>query len=183
MRRAAALALLLTTVLPVVPAVPAQAQTRGPGTYTIRVLHSDKCLDVQGSSHAQGALIVQNTCDGRPSQRFSISYASRPAGVFFVQTFAGMCWRRTGGEGYPNTTHIPIGQYTCDRRDLEFFGFTTTPGVGGEELRNVSAKGEERLCLHVRGASPADGADLITHLCNLPTGTGQRNDTFVFRSA
>src|SRR5437868_3309847 len=63
----AGLALLMSVFYTIVLAAPA------PGTfYTLKAVHSGKCMDVQATNTADGAKIGQWTCNGNPWQNWSL---------------------------------------------------------------------------------------------------------------
>ncbi|WP_409456652.1 RICIN domain-containing protein [Streptomyces goshikiensis] len=71
-------------------AAPAQADPV-PGNCKIMVAQSGKCLDIRNASAADGAALVRSRCDGRSSQRFTLSTRTGATGQPVIQTYAGNC--------------------------------------------------------------------------------------------
>ncbi|MBI2389879.1 MAG: RICIN domain-containing protein [Deltaproteobacteria bacterium] len=55
------------------PATTVSGSAIAAGDYELRMLHSGKCLDVPGSSGADGTKLQQWTCNGSDAQRFRVS--------------------------------------------------------------------------------------------------------------
>ncbi|MFF8513494.1 RICIN domain-containing protein [Streptomyces sp. NPDC015492] len=176
---AAAAALLTATVT-----APAAAWTPPPfaSTHTVRAAHSDKCLGPQNDSTQAGARIVQQPCDGRPSQKVTLITARGdiPADSFFFRTSAGLCWNVEGALHHQGT---PIIQWPCSKALNEVFtAYGDRHPWAGHVLRTHTTRPKYWNCLHVQDASTADGAALIQHPCNL-SGQGAHNDTFLLTPA
>ncbi|MFI5620542.1 RICIN domain-containing protein [Streptomyces sp. NPDC051567] len=160
---------------PVRPAAPAAAVVE-PGVHTIRALHSGKCLAPQGDSTADDVLIVQQTCDGRPSQRVTVQRIhdqDQKPHLRFV-TDAGKCWNVERNKWNP---WARITQYRCQNRPNEVFDLLTYHPWSGSQI--TPTFNPNVLCLHTYDATTADGAHIIQLACN-PPGSGDRNDTFTF---
>ncbi|MEK9520483.1 RICIN domain-containing protein [Streptomyces venezuelae] len=160
-----------------VAAAPVQAALV-PGGYTITVAHSGKCLDIRNSSPADGAVLVQNRCDGRPSQRFTLSTRTVAPDQAFLQTFAGKCLTRSGN--YNST--VPVTQQPCVNNPVQWLRIRVGHPWPGESILTVDKSGESSFSFHVDQAGTADGAAVITHPAN-GWGQGSRNDTFTFQPA
>jgi len=146
---------------------PAAAGTAAaaPHEYRIAPAHSEKCLDVLGGNTGDDADIVQWTCDGRTSQRFSATLASNDRWMFWSQgtekcltaVFAG----EEGGD---------VVQRTCDGGPAQRW---RVEGQADYGYRIVSAYTD--LCLEVEHASWEDGAEVRQFRCH-----GQDNQRFSF---
>ncbi|MFJ4770857.1 RICIN domain-containing protein [Streptomyces uncialis] len=169
----AAAALALTLTLSSAP-----AQAAAPGQFTMTVVHSGKCLDIQNSSTNNGARLVQNTCDGRESQRFTIGSFTNPADTYFIWTFAGKCIARHAS----SNVLAPVTQENCVYDYAQAFRIYAQHPWPGEVINALDWNGGSAFCFHVEGASRDDGARVITYPCNR-WGTGERNDSFIIRPA
>ncbi|AZK98752.1 RICIN domain-containing protein [Streptomyces tsukubensis] len=174
-----ALAAAVAALLAAVTVPPASAATPPPtaGKYTVRVAHSGKCLGPRDDSTAEGVVIVQQPCDGRPSQKVTLITARGdiPANSFFFRTSTGLCWNVKD-----NIHHVgvPIIQWPCSRAMNEVFtAYGDHHPWDGYILRTHTTRPKYWNCLHIRDASTADDATLIQHPCNLH-GDGILNDTF-----
>ncbi|WUT39987.1 RICIN domain-containing protein [Streptomyces sp. NBC_00690] len=107
-----------------------------PGTYTVTVAHSGKCLDIANASAANGAVLVQNTCNGSPSQRFTVGkYAN--ADTNFIRTFAGKCLTRDPW----SETAVSVTQWGCIHNHSQQLQFTAYHPWQGEAINTLDWKG------------------------------------------
>ncbi|MEU3601247.1 RICIN domain-containing protein [Streptomyces sp. NPDC006798] len=183
--RAAVVLAALTALGPgMVPTAAAETAVRA-GTYTVSVLHSGKCLGPRGNSAADGALIVQQPCDGRPSQRVTlVATGGYEPNTFLFRTASGKCW---DVQGDSKDSYTPIIQHTCHGRWNQWFtphddqhpwtGSVLRTGTGGWTDR------DRWRVLHVYNASTADDTHLIQYAPHNSWGAGAKNDTFLFHPA
>ncbi|MFI1015771.1 RICIN domain-containing protein [Streptomyces sp. NPDC020965] len=182
--RAAACALALTALaaftLAAAPSVGAEPTTapvpravvQGPaeGEYTIRAAHSGKCLGPEDDRREWGILLVQQPCDGRPTQRVYIVRVGEDQGrdYHYVGTSTGWCWGATEGGG-PGGWPIdePVRTVGCrewwQRVGLHFYAMPN-----GTWMISTINSGLQQPCLHVQGGSNNDGAVLLFNVCNRP---------------
>ena len=146
------------------PAMTATATT-DPHEHLIVPVHSEKCLDVLGANPGDDADIVQSTCDGRVSQRFSPTAAGGDTWLISSQA-TGKCFQATpaGHEGGD------VVQRSCDGSPVQRW---RVEGEAAHGYRIVS--GFTGLCLEVAYASPDDGAEVRQFPCH-----GQANQRFSF---
>ncbi|MFE7136102.1 RICIN domain-containing protein [Streptomyces sp. NPDC057638] len=178
-----AAALLLTAA-----AVPAQAAPPLGYTYQIKASHSGLCLDIENTSTARDAALVQQPCDtSRPSQRFLIrqAYSNYPD-AFEVRTFAGLCIARQNSS--QDFHGQKLSQWNCDGPNVhtQLFRFRDGFASGGTgfETHNLNPF-TGRLqpsgsCWDVWGATNAAGASLKTHTYCVPSAG---NHSFVLTRA
>ncbi|MEU3598133.1 RICIN domain-containing protein [Streptomyces sp. NPDC006798] len=153
--------------------------------YTIRAVHSQKCLGTYGNWTGTDVQIVQQPCDGRPSQRFSVKpYTNRYGeSTQIITTGAGLCLGTTEVNVGPGDSkaflYVSLRTQNCGPYGMliEFHPYAGAHGYVIYEY--VPQYGPEGQCLHVAGANTADNAGVIHHPCNWP-GEGQRNDQFAF---
>ncbi|MEW1550384.1 RICIN domain-containing protein [Streptomyces tsukubensis] len=152
-------------------------------TYTVGVLHSGKCAGpVDGAEYA---LIVQQPCDGRASQRVTLVPARgyRP-NTYLFRMDTGKCWEVHNNDKDPYTA---IVQRTCSSGSSQWFDLHDNYHPwGGTVIRTNTGGYTDRdrwRVIHVQGASTADGAQLIQYTPGNWHGTGAKNDTFLFNPA
>ncbi|MGV9314177.1 RICIN domain-containing protein [Streptomyces sp. NPDC003691] len=155
----------------------------GPGTYTISALHSGKCLGPRDG--ADYALIVQQPCDGRTSQRVTLESVDgyRP-NTYLFRLDSGMCWEVHNDDKDPYT---PIVQRPCHGSWNQWFDLHDDwhPWTGSV-IRTSTGGWTDRdrwRVLHVHNASTADNIHLIQYHPHNWHGTGAKNDTFLFHPA
>jgi hypothetical protein len=123
---------------------------------------SGKCLDVTGSSTANGARLQQSSCLGSPNQSFR--FAPTDGGFYeIISTNSGKCLD-VAGQSLSN--NALIDQWDCWGGDNQQFRLVPTGGY-----YQLVVRGSER-CLNVVGASTADGALLQQYACN--SGTNEQ---------
>ena len=119
--------------------------------------HAGMCVDVQGASHADGARLVQNPCNGAPTQQW---IEERVATGFLLRNKAtGKCADAYGGGTADGTAVI---QWACHGGDNQVFNWS------GLRL----AFRHSGRCLDVYGGGLAAGTSLIQWACH--TGSNQR---------
>ncbi|WP_283135352.1 RICIN domain-containing protein [Rhizohabitans arisaemae] len=157
----------------------AHAAAPDEGAYKIKVLHSQKCLDVASSPAGAGATIVQNTCAGKNTQRFTLVKVLDHEPFYRIKTAAGLCWTRDGAE---KTNDLVIRQQTCTTDFRQLFRIHALHKFDDVEYQAVYTTRHPALvdkCLHVYAVDYSDNVDLITYDCNDPS-TGYKNDAFTF---
>ncbi|MEU3598132.1 RICIN domain-containing protein [Streptomyces sp. NPDC006798] len=152
--------------------------------YTIRAVHSQKCLGTYGNWSGTNVQIVQQPCDGRPSQRFYTEWYEDYPGLpyHFIKTNEGFCLGTTQeapvGSGALLYASLRTQHCQTNLAAIQFeFEQWTHPSPGYVIAEHVYGQGAVAQCLHVAGANTADNAGVIYHPCNSPN-TGQRNDEF-----
>ena len=83
-------------------------------TYTITDEHSGLCLDVSGAFTADGAAVIQWTCNGQTNQQFTLNPLTalgNSQDFQLVAVHSGKCVDVTGVSTSPGTL---IHQWTCD---------------------------------------------------------------------
>lgn len=158
-----------------------------PGTATTLIAgHSNLCLSVAGGSRAEGARVVQETCNGSAIQKWTWRAAN--GGSLLVNTQTDKCldlldFRPEDGAA--------IGQWTCNNGDNQIW--RAAQGSGSMTL----ASKQTGKCLDVAGASAQSGAQVFQWACNgqanqswkVPaetgagTGTGTANGTAIGNAA
>jgi hypothetical protein len=118
---------------------------------------SGKCLDVSGSSTANGAKIQQWGCNGTNAQSFTLE--DRGGGAYRVRNASSnKCLDVTDGGTSDGTK---VQQYTCSSSSNQKF---RVEDLGGGYSRLVNTRSSK--CLDVNGASPDDGAQVQIWSCN-----------------
>ena len=158
-------ALTALAVVALFPSVTAGAAMAEPHEYLIVPVHSQKCLDVLDADPGDDADIVQWTCDGRVSQRFSAAPSDDGTWLFWSQA-TGRCLQaapatQEGGD---------VLQRTCDGGTVQRW---RVEGEGAYGYQLVSDHTGQ--CLEVEYASHDDGAEVRQYPCH-----GQANQRFSF---
>ena len=127
-----------------------------PGTYyTLKAVHSGKCMDVQATNTADGAKIGQYTCNGYLWQNWSL--VDKGSGYYnIVSQNSGKCLDVNGASTADGAQLI---QWAC--------------GSGANQQWQLVASGSNYQlkarhsgkCVDVSGASTADGALAIQYTC------------------
>jgi hypothetical protein len=129
--------------------------------------HSGKCLDVQGSSTADGTPIIQYSCGSTLNQRFGLIPVPGTSNLRFSirPSSSGKCMDVSGASTADRT---PIIQHTCNSPltlnqewGLHLEG-ADADGVGFFSLRPRHAIG---MCADVSGGSTANYVPLIQYQC------------------
>jgi hypothetical protein len=158
-----AAALVLPTAASRADAKPAggpTASVQGPSVYTFIIVarHSVKCLEVAGASVADGANVVQRTCDEGLNQQWSFYYVGSDT-YLMVARHSGKCLEVAGASLADGAN---VDQWTCDRdaanQQWRFYY------VGGNSYLAVARHSGK--CLEVSGASMADGANVDQWTCD-----------------
>ncbi|MED7952203.1 RICIN domain-containing protein, partial [Streptomyces sp. BE303] len=81
------------------------------GYVQIMARHSGKCLDVEGASTVDGALVVQNTCTGSQSQQWQVQKVADGSGhVRLIARHSGKCLDVIN---QATTNGAALEQWTC----------------------------------------------------------------------
>ena len=114
------------------------------------------CLEPLGKSAAQGTPIVQNVCDGSPTQNWRLD-ASVSTSKGHVTNGNGMCMDAMGGA----VDGTPVVLWTCNSISNENWQH---PPFTGKLVSRVS--GTSTHCLDVPGGSGQVGLQVWIYRCN-----------------
>ncbi len=143
-----------------------QVTATSDGYYSFASLNSGKCLNVRGSSGADGALTEQMACSGSDSQKWMLvaeqvtsanppSTPALPAGwAQIISKASGKCLDVTG---ISTAALAPMQQWACWGGDNQKFRFTQVSGGYEITARNSG------LQLDVMEQSKDDGAAVIQY--------------------
>ncbi|HEY6991803.1 MAG TPA: RICIN domain-containing protein, partial [Bryobacteraceae bacterium] len=135
-----------------------QVTATSDGYYSFAALNSGKCLNVRGSSGADGALMEQMACSGSDSQKWTLvaePVAAIPAGwAQIISKSSGKC---LDVAGISAAALAPMQQWACWGGDNQKFRFTQVSGGYEITARNSG------LQLDVLGQSKNDGAAVIQY--------------------
>jgi hypothetical protein len=134
------------------------------GTYELRALHSDKCLDVAGAGAGDGVNVQQYVCNGTSAQRFTVSRSAR--GYELKNAASGKCVDVSGASSGDGAN---IHQWSCHGGDNQRVQLAGSNGV--YELR-LAHSGK---CADVDWGSHANGANVAQWPC-----TGYDNQRWHF---
>lgn len=138
------------------------------GVYSLVARHSNKCVDVDGSSTARGANIQQYTCNNTNAQRFRLENAAN--GAFrLVNINSNKCMDVAGGR-IENGTNIQ--QWDCNGLAPQAFRFVAAAN-GSYKLKFENSG----RCLDISGPTPNDRQNIHQWDCI----AGQANQDFTFR--
>lgn len=128
---------------------PVNSPVVGGAIYEIRSRHSNKCLDISGSSTANGAKVQQWTCNNSKAQRFKMkSYAN---GRFaLVNVASNRCLDVSGSSAADESV---VTQWTCHEGRDQRWSF----GVGANGTKTVRSEMNLNKCLDIDGPSTNDG--------------------------
>ncbi|MDG4769435.1 ThuA domain-containing protein [Solwaraspora sp. WMMD792] len=127
-------------------------------TWTIAAQHSNKLMDVNGVSTADGAQIHQWAATGGNNQKWQAVDAGGGA-VYLKAVHSGKCAEVIGGS---TSAGAFLQQATCTNSSQQRFTATPTGTTGVYTLRSVPSG----LCVDVNGAATGDGARLIQWNCH-----------------
>lgn len=126
------------------------------GTYSLKAVHSGKCLDVPNSSTAAGTQIQQYTCNNSTAQRFQVVHLGN--GYYrIVNVNSGLALHVAS---FLTGNNAAIQQHEAHGGDNQLFTFVAY-GSGYMLKPKASYK-----CLDVPSASTANGALLQQYTCN-----------------
>ncbi|WP_329564320.1 RICIN domain-containing protein (plasmid) [Streptomyces uncialis] len=178
-----ALALATLGIAPTAGAAPAAAPQRvaaepsAPqhnGLYTIRAVHSGKCIGPYGNSTGWDAQLVQQPCDGRPTQQFRLNLRSNEFGEnwYSIAGTSGYCWGYNRPWGPQPGGGAALGESArttgCDRYYRQIaFSFGGNPSAG-YEIKQFSDPNEwgTHDCLDVAEFNMNDNAGVVYWTCN-----------------
>jgi hypothetical protein len=134
-----------------------------PGTYyTLKAVHSNKCLDVQAPNTADGSRIGQWTCNGNPWQTWYL--VDKGSGYYnLVSLNSGKCMDVTGAS---TANSAQIIQWGCGSGNNQQWQLVAT-GSNYQLKARHSGK-----CADVTSASTADGALVKQFTCG--SGNNQK---------
>jgi hypothetical protein len=144
-------------------------------TYELVAAHSRQCLDVEGSSSADGAQVLQWTCGGQANQQWRV-VDSPGGGVRLIARHSGKCLSAAGAdpdnlEAVVQESCVEDGSRTDQRWNLR-----------GQQGWGIAAKPEATYqiesaaagtCLDVEGSSKEDGARVLQYDCGSRTPNQQ----------
>ncbi len=85
--------------------------------------HSGKCLDIEGGSTLDGALAVQKTCTGAPSQQWQVQQVGDGSGnVRLIARHSGKCLDVVN---QATTDGAALEQWACNGGTNQQFGRRT----------------------------------------------------------
>ena len=137
-------------------------------TYQIRLGTGDGlCMDVEGGSAADGALVQQYTCNSSAAQRWKVTSVANNV-YELVSLASGKCLDVNGGS---DASGAAIQQYTCNGSAAQRW---VVDDRGGGKYRLIAQTGGGK-CLDVRGGSAQNASKLQQYFCN---GTDAQTLTF-----
>jgi hypothetical protein len=170
MRRSRLIALLLTVIAVAAGSLavtsPASADTFGP----IQNYGNGLCMQPEGNSPEEGALIVQEPCElfttgvrNLFQEWYSLCQDSSCRVFYWVNRGSGLCMRARGPGGPFNGAQIM--QWECNWITDVDWDYGTSPVVDAFVLES-RISGSRGYCLDVPGASGAVGLPLQLYSCN-----------------
>ncbi|GAA1968225.1 RICIN domain-containing protein [Catenulispora subtropica] len=144
----------------------------GADTYFIRTMTPDDCLDVSGSSSAEGTAVTQNPCTYAANEQFTLHATA--TGVYQVTAQnSGLC---VAPKADGTTAGVGLVQVSCTTAASRTWKIQ--PGQTGGGFPSGYHRltiGNDGLCLDVYGATGTAGAAIDQWTCN-----GQSNQQFQF---
>lgn len=138
-------------------------------TYQLRLgTAQGLCVDVEGGSSEDAALVQQYACNGSAAQRWDLRNVADNV-YELVSKASGKCLDVQGGS---NANGAGIQQYTCNGTAAQHW---VVDDLGGGAYRLISQTGSGK-CLDVRGGSTQNATKLQQYSCN---GTAAQTLTFV----
>ncbi|HUP92977.1 MAG TPA: RICIN domain-containing protein [Solimonas sp.] len=146
----------------------------GGGWNDIKVVKTNKCLDVSGGSTAEGASVIEYACQGSTNQRWKVQAAG--AYVELVNQKSSKCLRVSGDSSADGAQMV---QWTCSALASQRYTQRAPTRLRTYEYppAPISAYHAGR-CLDVDGASTGDDAEVQQYACN-----GASNQRFQLRSS
>jgi len=128
-------------------------------TYQVRIGTGDGlCMDVEGGSEADGALVQQYTCNGSAAQRWKVTSVGNDV-YELVSQASGKCLDVNGGS---DASGAAVQQYTCNGSAAQHW---VVDDRGGGKYRLIAQTGSGK-CLDVRGGSAENATKLQQYSCN-----------------
>jgi len=135
----------------------AEVSTEGlSGVTPLTAVSSGKCVDVSGSSTANGAQIQQNSCSSGNSQRFTIKDMGSSQ-YELVNVNSGKCLDVTG---VSKSNGAVLQQWTCGGSANQLWKLVSK-GTDTYQVQSVNSS----KCLDVTGVSSANGALIQQWTC------------------
>lgn len=128
-----------------------------PGRYTLKAVHSGKCLDVDASGTVDGANIQQYSCNGTGAQAFDLTRDSE--GYYHVTNANSKKSMDVAASGVADGTNIQ--QWTTHNGNNQRFSFVDK-GNGQYEIRALHSG----KCVDVAGQYTTDRANVQQWACN-----------------
>ncbi|MDB5104364.1 MAG: hypothetical protein JWP91_2053 [Fibrobacteres bacterium] len=126
------------------------------GIYAVTNRNSSKCVEVSGGSVANGAVVIQNECDGSRAQKWELTLAG--ANVYKLKNVNSGKVLDVTGAGSTND----VQQW--DDVNGAAQQWRVLPAATGYFTLNATSDVSE--CLDIFGVSKANGATLQTYGCN-----------------
>ncbi len=133
------------------------------GVTALTAVSSGKCVEVVGSSAANGAQIDQNLCSSASSQRFTVKDMGGSQ-YELVNVNSGKCLDVTG---VSKSNGAVLQQWTCSGSANQLFKLVSK-GTSTYQVQSVNSS----KCLDITGVSSANGALIQQWTCG--TGTNQQ---------
>ncbi|MEH0548845.1 RICIN domain-containing protein [Streptomyces sp. B21-105] len=125
------------------------------------------CLDVPGSSTADGLQLIQWTCHGEPNQTFTFTPVGGTADQYTARTSGGRCVDVNGASGADNAT---IVQRACGSGASQKFRLVPVTVSGTTDVFGLQSVSSGK-CVTPAGDSSASNTGLVQLPC---TGTASR---------
>jgi outer membrane protein assembly factor BamB len=128
-------------------------------TYQLRLGTANQlCVDVEGASVSDAALVQQYTCNGSAAQRWNVRNIADNV-YELVSEASGKCLDVQGGS---DANGAGIQQYTCNGTSAQRW---VVDDLGGGAYRLIAQTGSGK-CLDVRGGSTQVATKLQQYSCN-----------------
>jgi len=127
------------------------------GTYTIASVFSGKCMDIDGASLADSAQVVQNTCNGKKSQKFGV----KNMGGGWYRLIDKNSGKAVDVAAASTADGAKVQQYTDNGTVAQRFSFTP----GADATTWVITNENSGKCLDVADWSTNDGGKIQQWTC------------------
>jgi hypothetical protein len=132
------------------------------GSFTLKAMHSGKCLDVAGASLDNGGVIHQWDCHGRANQQWRMRYITTGNIHEVIAVHSGKCM---DVKGVSLSNGAQVHQWGCVGKDNQRWKLSQVQ-TGVYRLAAVHSG----KCLEIAGGSTANGALAVQNTC----GTSSR---------
>ncbi|MBP9658059.1 MAG: RICIN domain-containing protein [Candidatus Promineofilum sp.] len=132
-------------------------QVKGPQYFHIVAKHSDKCLDVQNASKANGANVFQYSCHGGDNQLWQLV----DFGNDYYQIRAKHSGKCLDVQDWSKVNGANVFQYECHGGDNQLWQLIEF----GNRYFQIRAKHSGK-CLDVQGWSKVNGANVFQYECH-----------------